>query len=159
MGSTRLPADRLLDAIDGGKYPFWFPNGAKNLAVDYFAYGTDFVPLAASGTSTNPIAINSDSAFFVLSAVGIETATDNTTFLTQHPLLVQLSEGGGARNFFNTPLHFDEVFGSAELPMVWPLPKLLLPNSTLNVTLQNLEATARNVRVAFHGFKIFNFAK
>lgn len=159
MSSTRLPADRLLDAINSGRYPFWFPNGARGLALDYFAYGTDFVPLAASATTTNPIAINSDSAFFILAATGIETATDNTTFLTQHPLMVQLAEGGSSRNFFNTALHFDEVFGSAEFPMVWPLPKLLLPNSTLNVTLQNLEATARNVRIALHGFKVFNFAK
>lgn len=157
MTTTRLPADRLLAAIEGGKYPYWFPNGAKNLAVDYFAYGTNFSPLAASATTTNPIAINSDSAFFILAATAVETATDNTTFLTQHPLLVQLAEGGASRNFFNESLHFDEVFGSAELPMVWPLPKLLLPNSTLNVTLQNLEAVARNVRVAFHGFKVFNF--
>jgi len=159
MTSTRLPADRLLDAISAGKYPFWFPNGAKNLAVDYFAYGTDFTPLGASSTTTNPIANNSDSAFFILAATGVVTATDNTTFLTQHPALVQIAEGGSSRNFFNTPLHFDEVFGDAQLPMVWPLPKLLLPNSTLNVTIQNLEATARNYRVAFHGFKIFNFVK
>ena len=156
---TRIPADRLLDAINSGRYPFWFPNGARDLALDYFAYGTDFTPLALSATTTNAIAINSDSAFFILAATLVETFTDNTTFMAQRPLLCQLAEAGGARNFFNTPLHVDNVFGTAELPMVWPLPKLLLPNSTFNVQLQNLEAVARNVRVAFHGFKVFNFKK
>lgn len=159
MTSTRLPGAMLLDAINSGRYPYWYPEQAKNLAVDYFAYGTDFAPLLANANTTNPIAINSDSAFFILAATLVETDVANTTFLAQRPLMCQIAEGGSSRNFFNTPLHVDNVYGTAELPMVWPLPKLLLPNSTLNVTMQNLEAVNRNVRVAFHGFKIFSFTK
>lgn len=156
---SRIPANALLDAIRGGNYPFWFPEAAKNLAIDYFAYGANFTPLSASATTTQAIQINSDSAFMVLSATMVETATDNTTFLANHPLLVQLSTGGAALNLSNTPIHADNWFGTAENPKYWDVPKILLPNTTFNVQLQNLEATDRNIRVAFHGFKLFSFTK
>jgi hypothetical protein len=163
MTAPRIPAQALWEALNSGRYPFWFPEEARipgrELAMDYFAYGTDFEPLAASATTTRSIQINSDSAFMVLSATMVETDTANTTFLANRPLLVSLSTGGAALNLSNTPIHADNWFGTAEEPKYWDVPKVLLPNTTFNVQLQNLEATARNVRVAFHGFKLFKFTK
>lgn len=156
---SRIPATALIDALKGGKYPFWFPEGARNLAMDYFVYGTDFAPIAASATETRNIAINSDSAFLVLSATMVETDTGNTTFFPNRPLLAQLSTGGAQLNLASTPIHADNWFGTAEEPKYWDVPKTLLPNTTLVVQLQNLEAVARNIRVAFHGFKIFKYEK
>jgi hypothetical protein len=156
---ARIPAEALLGAIRGGAYPFWFPPEAKHLALDYFVYGTDFEPLALSATTTRSIQINSDSAFLILSASMVETDVANTTFFPNRPLLVQLSTGGAALNLSNTPIHADNWFGTAEEPKYWDLPKTLLPNTTFNIQLQNLEAVARNVRVAFHGFKLFKYAK
>lgn len=157
--AARIPAERLLDAISAGRYPFWFPEEAKGLSLDYFVYGTDFTPLSASATTTRAIQINSDSAFLALSACIVETDTGNTTFLANHPLLVTLTTGGAALSLSNTPIHADNWFGTAEQPKYWDLPKVFLPNTTFNVQMQNLEATDRNVRVAFHGFKIFKFTK
>ena len=154
---TRVPVGALIEGMKGGRYPFWFPDGAKGLQLDYFVYGTDFAPLTASLTTTNNINISGDSAFMILSAVMVETDTANTTFLAQMPLLASLSDTGSGRQFSNTPIHADNWFGTAEEPKYWDVPKLLAPNATFNVTLQNLEAVNRNVRVAFHGFKIFGF--
>lgn len=157
--AARIPAQALIEAIRGGNYPFWFAPEARELALDYFAYGTDFVPIAASATESRIIQINSDSAFYILSAVMVETDTANTTFFANRPLLAQLSTGGAAVNLANTPIHVDNWFGTAEEPKYWDVPKLLLPNTSFNVQLQNLEATARNVRVAFHGIKLYQFTK
>lgn len=154
---NRVPSAALIEGLKGGKFPFWFPEGAKGLQLDYFVYGTDFTPLTASLTVTNNINIAGDSAFMILSAVLVETDTANTTFLANEPLLAQLSDSGSGRSFSNTPIHANNWFGTAEEPKYWDVPKLLAPNATFNVTLQNLEATNRNVRVAFHGFKIFGF--
>lgn len=154
---SRVPAAALIEAAQRGRYPFWYPEGAKGLALDYFVYGTDFVPLGASATVTNNINIAGDSAFCILSAVLVETDTGNTTFLANEPLLAQLADSGSGRQFSNTPIHVGNWFGTAEEPKYWDVPKVLAPNSTFNVTMQNLEAVARNVRVAFHGFKIFGF--
>lgn len=154
--ASRIPASALINALS---YPFWFPQEARNLALDFFSYGANFAPLGASATATQAIQINSDSAFMILSATMVETATDDTTFLANRPLLVTLTTGGAALSLSNTPIHADNWFGTAQEPNYWDVPKVLLPNTTFNVQLQNLEATARNVRVAFHGFKLFRFTK
>jgi hypothetical protein len=161
MAPPRIPAQALDEAVRrlATSWPFWFPAEARNLALDYFVYGTDFEPLAASTTTTRAIQINSDSAFMVLSATMVETETNNTTFMANRPLLVSLSTGGAALNLSNTAIHADNWFGTAEQPKYWDVPKILLPNTTFNVQLQNLEAAERNVRVAFHGFKLFRFTK
>ncbi len=159
MTAARIPASALLDALGQGGYPFWFPKEARNLALDYFVYGTDFDTLAASATRSQAIQINSDSAFLILSATMVETDTADTTFLANRPLLVNLSTGGAALNLSNTPIHADNWFGTAEQPKYWDVPKILLPNTTFSVQLQNLEAVERVIRVAFHGFKLFRFTK
>ena len=161
MPPTRVPSE-LVAQLNAGRFPWWFPKGAISgrLAFDYFAYGTDFVPLAASGTTTNPISINSDSAFLCLSACLTLTDTTNLIVLAFRPLLTMLSEAGGARNLFNTPQHVENIFGTAEEPKYLDVPKVWLPNSTVNVQMQNLDTVnARNVRVTFHGFKIFGFSQ
>lgn len=160
MPPARVPAASLADAMRYASYPFWFPINARDNALDYFAYGTDFAPLAAGATTTRSIQINSDSAFLVLSAVMVETDTTDLIFLANRPLLVTLTTGGAALSLMNTPIHADNLFGTAQEPKYWDVPKVLLPNTTFNVTLQNLDSgNARNVRVAFHGFKIYQFTK
>lgn len=161
MTAPRIPAAAMDEAVRrlATSWPFWFPVEGRQLALDYFAYGTDFLPLLASATTTNAIQINSDSAFLILSVAMVETDTANTTFLANRPLLVNLSTGGAGLNLSSIPIHADNWFGTAEQPKYFDIPKILLPNSTLNVQLQNLEATNRNVRVAFHGFKLFRFTK
>jgi len=154
---ARLPAGALADAINSGRYPFWFPQGARGLAIDYAVYGTDFVPLPLSATVGNPINIDGASAFMILSAVLVETFIDNTTFMVQSPLLASIKDTGSSRDLANTPIPASNWFGTAQEPKYWDIPKILAPNTTLIVTLQNLEAVARNVRIAFHGFKIFGF--
>jgi hypothetical protein len=158
MPPARIPAQSLAEAMDFASYPFWFPREARALALDYFVYGANFAPLAASATATQAIQINSDSAFMVLSATMVET-DGQTTFLANRPLLVSLSTGGAALNLSNTPIHADNWFGTAEEPKYWDVPKILLPNTTFNIQIQNLEAAERYVRVAFHGFKLFRYTK
>lgn len=148
-----------MDSMRAGKYPFWFPEKARDLAMDYFVYGADFTPLLASASDSKNIQINNDSAFLILSAVMVETDTANTTFFPNRPLLAQISTGGAQLNLSSIPIHADNWFGTAEEPKYWDVPKTLLPNTTLVVQLQNLEAVNRNIRVAFHGFKIFKYKK
>jgi hypothetical protein len=147
----------LAASIRQGRYPWWYPDAAKGLAIDYFVYATDFAPLPLSATVQNNININGDSAFVILSGVLVETDTANTTFLAQRPLLARLQDTGSGRYLSNIAIHVDNWFGTAELPKYWDIPKIIAPNSTFAVEIQNQEAVARNVRVAFHGFKIFKF--
>jgi hypothetical protein len=154
----RIPGAALVEQIRASRYPFWYPGGAKGLAIDYFVYATDFLPLGASADTTNNINIQGDSAFCILSAVIVETDTTNLIFLAQQPVLAALSDTGSGRQLSNTLIHCSNWFGTAQEPKYWDVPKILSPNSTFAVRMQNQEATARNLHVAFHGFKIFGFA-
>jgi len=147
----------LMEAIRAGRYPWWYPKEARGLQIDYFVIGTDFTPLAASATTGNPVQITGESAFCALSGVLVETDTANTTFLAQRPLLADIRDSGSNRLLSNTPIHVDNWYGTAELPKYWDVPKIFAPAGTVVFTLQNLEATARNVRLALHGFKIFGY--
>lgn len=133
----------------------WLPKHLWNRIKDPFAYGVDFLPLAASATAALNIAIQNDSDFVIVAGVAVVTEVDNTTNLALPPFLVQITDQGAGRNYANTPVHFNNWFGTAQLPKYWDIPKVVAAGGTLTVQLQNLIATARNARITFHGFKVF----
>lgn len=154
----RIPAQAVAALVQNGMYPWWYPPGARGMQIDYFVYGTDYTPLGAGLTVANNINIDGSSAFCILSGVIVESAVDNLTYLGVPPLLVTLQDTGSNRNLSNTSIHASNWFGTAQLPKYWDVPKVLAPNATFQVTAQNLDTTTdRNVRFAFHGFKIFGF--
>lgn len=157
MNQSQQNAQMAMQRIQAGKYPWWYPSGAYGKAIDYFVYAGEFLPLPLSTTNFIQIPIGGDAAFVILSAVLIETDTANTTFLANWPLLFSLQDGGSGRFLSNIPIAANNWFGTAQEPKYWDIPKILAPNTTFTVNCQNLEATNRNVRVAFHGLKIFNF--
>ena len=124
---------------------------------DFFVYSIEFVPLAASATSTTSIQIQADSAFLITMGTVVVTDTTNATFISNIPELILITDAGSGRQLSDKAVHMNNLFGTAQLPAVWPFPKIMAPSSTLAATLQNLEATARNVRLSFWGFKVFGF--
>jgi len=146
----------LSRAIESGRYPWWYPSNAKDLQIDYAVMGADWEPLAALDTEPRTINIPGDSAFVILSAVLVETDTANTTFLQEFPLLASISDSG-QRLLSNTPIAASNWFGTAQLPKYWDVPKIYAPNTAVIVEMQNLENVDRNLRLAFHGFKIFQY--
>lgn len=123
---------------------------------DYFVGHIDFTPLAANSTQSQGFGVSADADFVILYGTRIVTAVDNVTFIANVPELVTLTDTGSGRNLMSSPIHMDELFGTAQLPAYWAFPKLIRAGSTLTATIQSLEATARNVRLSFHGFKVFS---
>lgn len=162
---SRVPVQALVQQMQMGTVPWWLPQVYKTLLAlrqvdfDYFVLGTDFTPLQANATLANNITVPGDADFCILSAVIVETDVANTTFLAQQPILFQLTDTGSGRDLANTPIHADNWFGTAQEPKYWDVPKVLRRNSVFRVTAQNLEGVNRNVRVAFHGFKIFPYSQ
>ena len=122
---------------------------------DFFVYTANFIPLTASSTQTTNVSIQNDSDFLIIYGVGTVTDTTEASRLTYVPQLVQLRDSSSGRELFDQATHYHNIFGTAEEPAYWSFPKLLRAGSTFSVTLQNLEATDRRVRIAFAGFKVF----
>lgn len=163
--SARIPAQAIISEMRLGSIPWWLPDdyrkliGLRLVEFDYFVYGTDFTPLVGNTEQSRPIAIGGDADFCILSAVIVATDTANTTFLPTIPELARLRDGASGRDLSNRAVHVDNWFGTAQEPKYWDVPKVLRRNSSFVVTLQSLEATDRNVRVDFHGFKIFPYSQ
>ena len=88
------------------------------------------------------------------------TSADAVIAGDQALALVNVIDSGSGRSLIaqttagnDSPL--DNWFGTGKNPAYWPFPKILRPNSVVTVQLTNLEATARNYRLSFIGFKIF----
>lgn len=153
MGTSVDPRARGLQAVLDQN----LPPRMRERARDFFGYTIDFVPLGVNATTIQEVNIQSDSDFIIGAAVATVTDTANTTRLGFVPQLVQLFSAGSGRNLFSGATHFENVFGTAQQPAIWPIPKLLSAGSTFSAQLQNLEATARNVRLTFLGFKVFSY--
>jgi len=133
----------------------------KAYDLDPFTFNVSFLPLAASNNATDNFITQADSGFaiiktcFVISS-NVDVFVANISDVPKYaPLLVSLTDSGSGRILANSPVAVNNYFGTAERPFIWSRPKLLDPNSTFSVQVQNLVATAFNVRFAFHGFKIF----
>lgn len=141
----------------------WIPPHLHNAKRRGYVYATQFLPLTASLTITNEIQLKTDSFFLVLAGTAVVTDTSdaaiaaaaNTFDKFNYPFLVTLSDSASGEPVSNIGVAFDNYFGSARDPFYWPAPWLLSPGAVLQVQLQNLLATDRRVRIAFHGVRIY----
>ena len=134
--------------------------------LDPFFYEVDINPVAASANTQGFFLVQSDAGFaickttvFALSIADVAVAelqpfgSGLTTGIL--PFLVTLVDSGAGRSLMSNPVPIDSIFGTAMKPYTWEAPKILEPNSQFNITVQNLSATARSLRLTFHGYKIF----
>lgn len=128
----------------------------------WFVYNIEFVTpseLVASASRTRTVGINRDSFFAVVSLACTVTNTDNTTFIDTPAILVSITDAGSGAVYMNTAVHFANLFsrgstGDGKRNYI-ELPRLVDPGSTISCTMENQDATARHVRLAFNGFRIY----
>jgi hypothetical protein len=166
-----VTVERMLQAIMTGQIkvplnPFLglLPKQLWNRPKDLFIYGAEFLPIAASGAPKVDINIEADSDFLIMAANAVVTDTADAIVAStangfdkfNPPFLVTLTTTGSGRSMMNTGISLANLFGTGQFPAVWTFPKLLRASTTFSVTLQNLVATAFNVRLSFHGIKVFS---
>ena len=127
-----------------------------------FTYSVEFVTpnqLAASASRTQTVGINRDSHFVAIRMVATVTNTDNTTFVDTPAILVNVKDSGSGFDLMDKPVPFISLFhrGSSGdgKERYLTLPRIFDPGSTISVTLENQDATARHVRIAFDGFRVW----
>jgi hypothetical protein len=133
----------------------------KLFTLDPFTFPINFLPLAASNTATDNFITQADSGFAIVKtsftiASNVDVFVANISDTPKYaPQVITLSDSGSGRDLSSLPVSINTYFGSGERPFIWCRPKVLDPNSTFTARIQNLVATAFNIRLAFHGFKIF----
>jgi len=158
-GSNRFPAGLPYPSLMS--YAAILPAPLLAAPKDFFVYGCEFLPLAASVRQNAAFQVNEDSAFLIVAAARLYLTDANAIIAGDQALaLVNIIDSGSGRSLISqttagndSPL--DNWFGTGKNPAYWPFPKILRPNTQVTVQLTNLEATARNYRLSFIGFKIF----
>lgn len=145
--------------------PNWFlglvPREFWNVEKTFFVYEQDFLPLGASATTFGNIQIQQDSHFLAVAGVALVTNTTDTTVInsesnaTMSSKLVLITDVGPGMPLSNVPVPLENMFGTAQRPAVWPIPKLFRAGGTIGTQIQNLIATAHNVRISFWGIRIY----
>lgn len=137
-------------------YLFTLPRSLWARYKEFSYYTAEYLPLAASAAG-QPFATNIDqsSHFAIFGAIATVRDTTNATILANVPQTVQIQDGGTNTNLFDRATDFMNVFGTAQQPNYWAMPRIIRAGSTLTTFLTNLEATARNVRLVYLGVRIY----
>ncbi len=155
-GQIKVPINPFLGLL---------PKSLWNRQKDFFVYGSEFLPIAASQTASQEITIQADSDFIVMSGVAVVTdVSDATVGSTVNafdkfnpPFLATITDTGSGRAFMDSGVPFRNLYGPGELPAIWPFPKMIRASSVLSTRLENLTATAFNVRLSYFGIKVFGY--
>lgn len=141
------------DFLYGFVPPEWWPDKPR----DYFTRTLNLLPLAAGGVETSSVVFSKTLHTLVFAGIALVTATDDLTELwplgqplnTTSRKLVFLETPAAQARHSSHPLPLDNLFGSAAKPAFWPIPLPVQRGAALQVTVRDLEATARNVRLTF----------
>ncbi len=141
------------------------PKSLWNRQKDLFFYVAEFLPLNVSATASVEVVIQADSDFLITYGVAVVTDTSDVTVASvanafapfNPPFLATITDSGSGRAFMSSGVSFANLFGTGTLPAIWPFPKLIKASSVLSTKLQNLVATAYRIRIAYGGFKVFNY--
>lgn len=132
------------------------PSEWRRLAKQKFDHALLWDPIAASETLSRSFTADTDSWYVALGAVATSRDVATQAAQADRPYSIEIKSTSGGRDFQSAPEDFDNFFGTAQLPSVWGAPLFVKPAATIQVTLTNLVAIPRTVRVSVFGFKIFN---
>lgn len=132
------------------------PPKLREGAKDAFFLVQNFPLVAIGGGATVTTVISAESALLIVG--GVRTVTDNTgqVSVAFYPAKVKITDGS-QRDLMDNDAMLDNLFGTAQLPALWPYPKFVAAGSSLKTTLTSLDtANVRTVQLVYLGFKIYN---
>lgn len=120
----------------------------------------DFTVLGNASIS-DAINIQADASFLLTELRGtiLNANTVLASFGSQQVVdcTVQILDTGSGKNLFSEPVQFCELFGQAgERTFVLPTPRILKNNSTLAITVTNVNGGAAKFSTCFMGVKLLN---
>lgn len=125
-------------------------NYSKYLGVDFFTYELDFTTsIAGNGQATGTLQIQTDSDFFWTKSAYAQTGTGVPAILIQ--------DTGSGRNLSTYAVPVINMFGTGQLPFILPRQRVFASNSTVNITISNLDSVnaISTLRLSFIGEKWF----
>lgn len=136
-------------------------SGQDIVNIAYYCYNVQVGSLASPLLLNTPqvglIETQADSDFAVsYMSASVRNAAGDNVFYTANVTL-QIQDLATGKLFFNQPTIFPLVTGAGGFPFVLPAPRVINPNSTVQVTVSNRDATQNFSAffLALHGVRIF----
>lgn len=144
-----IPVSRALEMLGV------LQNGMLTKLTQYFSYSMVFTSVASGANATAQLQIDASSDFLIVST-SFAAIDDVTTLDVSTDPLLQLSDNASGSNLYNTPTAINNIFGTAQLPMLLPMPYLFAANATITGTLNAKTTTnATTYFLTFNGMKIW----
>lgn len=118
-------------------------------ATPYFDYAAT-LSVAANSTASVNISVNIDSHFLVRRLTATRTG----------PALITLKDSATDRQWMNTSIHIDNLFGNSQFPNILPAPRFIYRGSVINITVQDLNGlpvgtSTNTIQLTFSGEKLY----
>jgi hypothetical protein len=110
-----------------------------------YTYSTGPITISANQSASVNINIQIDSHFLVEKLMAVRTG----------PALITLKESGIGRQWMNTSVHIDNLFGNSQYPNILPAPRIVARGSSLNITIQDISGASNQIELLFDGLKLF----
>lgn len=139
--------------------------GKQAVEVEYYCYngqlGTAALPLAPNVPQVITFDTQADSDFAVTFMTGAVQETVNSGMTFNDNVALQFTDTSTGKTFFNVPTVMGLVTGAGGFPFVLPAPRIIRPNTTIQVTAINRDAVVNGgagpvtLFFALHGTRIF----
>lgn len=152
---------RFLDILQTSSYVAQVARqGQRIVNIDYFAYnlriGTVASTIANGANGQGAVQIQADSDFVLTFMSGDVLNAAGSTVLASPNVLVQVTDTGSGKTFYNEPTLFGLVTGRSGFPYLLPTPRLINPNTNLKVDVtNNTGAATAGIFVSFQGARIY----
>lgn len=145
---------RALDIVGGSTYLLSYIRQNQQVqAMDYFVYSTEFDTVPINTTVTQNIQIQADSDFVVTQMGSTETGGGNVLPISS--ALLQVTDNGSGRTFYNQPSFMGLVTGFAGTPFLLSAPRLIPAQAVLKCDLTAVANNDDTYYLAFMGARIY----
>lgn len=166
MANATVARNRGIPSAQPLLAPNWFlalvPRQFWNVEKRFFIYSQNFVPINAGQTLVGNIQIQDDSHFLAVAGVALVTdaATDGTVINSPSNAnasgkLVLVTDVATGVPLSQVPVPLESLFGTAQLPAVWPMPRLFRKGGTIATQVASASAANHNVRISYWGIRIY----
>lgn len=131
------------------------PPDLANLEKDVFFWEFDQLPVPAAGRIVIKNTLTTEKHLLLFGGVAeVRDDPADTTLVPFFPALVTLKDGTN-RELMNADVPFSSLFGTGQLPAIWPWRKFIPAGSGLQIIGTSQDAAARRVRITLLGIAVY----
>jgi hypothetical protein len=148
---------RALDIAQSSTYlTLYARQGQEIQGIEEFGYSVEIDNVAGLAVATGTFQVLSDSDFVCTYLTGAAVAPGNGIVDAVPQALLQITDTGSGKTFFNQPSFMGLVVGQGGFPFLLAAPRLIAPNTNIQYQVTNLlNATPRSYYLTMIGARIY----